>query len=215
MLFNLEDIMKQSGLYLVAKDTRSKFIYSNENFCQGLGLDSSKGLIGKNDFDFFEHSVAKMYQEGDALVLRGGVFINVQEIHPQVGKTIKILTTKNQIRNRQGETAGIVVTFLDVTNLQFKLAPEILKYNPLNSRYEFMIGRQTEYFTVKEYLVFKHVLIGFTAKQIAAEIGISYRTVEDYIVKIRSKLQCSSKFQIAETAMRLGLLQQNISILEQ
>jgi PAS domain S-box-containing protein len=209
-MFEVEDIVKSAGIFLVAKDKNSRFLYCNENFAAGLGLDSPSQITGKNDFRFFENPVAKMYQQGDAHVLKGGVFVNIREIQPQVGKTIKILTTKNQLKNKSGEVKGVVVSFIDITHMHFQLTEDFLEYNPKNRRYEFQIGNQEEYLTDREYSVFRYILLGQTAKQIAENLSISHRTVEDYVLRIKTKLQCDSKFHIPEVAMRLGLMQQKL-----
>jgi|GEM_PF-5217561 len=72
------------------------------------------------------------------------------------------------------------------------------------------LGNEHEYFTRREYETFKGVLFGLTTKQIAKQLAISPRTVEVYIESIKRKLQCHSKYHIAEAAMRLGIVQQNI-----
>lgn len=50
--------------------------------------------------------------------------------------------------------------------------------------------------TKRELEVLKYILLGKTAKQIAKEINLSHRTIEEYTGKIKRKLQCHHKSEI-------------------
>jgi DNA-binding CsgD family transcriptional regulator len=209
-MFEFDDIIKSANMYLAVKDKNLKYLYCNENVACGLGLDSPKQIIGKDDHELFKDNIAHIYRSGDAHVLKGGSLLNVHEIQPHTDKTIQILTTKNQLRNKSGVVLGVVISFIDITGLKLELPTDFLQYNFNRKLYEFRIGKQTDFFTRREYDVFKYTLLGLTAKQIAKRLALSSRTIEDHINKIKLKLQCSSKHQIAETAIRLGLVQQNM-----
>ena len=83
-----------------------------------------------------------------------------------------------------------------------------MNFNSAENKFEFIINGNKEYFTKTEHDIFKYLLIGATAKDIAKKINRSHRTIEDYINKIKIKLQCSNKSHIPEAALRLGLMQQ-------
>ncbi|MEO8400849.1 MAG: helix-turn-helix transcriptional regulator [Gammaproteobacteria bacterium] len=209
-MFEFEDIVKSASVYLAAKDKNLKYIYCNEKVACGLGLDSPKQIVGKTDHDLFTDEVAHMYRAGDTRVLNGGTLLNAREIQPHTDKTIQILTTKNQLRNNSNILIGVAISFIDITGLTCKFNSDIMQYDRHRRRYTFQIGNTTEFFTRREYDVFKNILAGFTAKKIAKQLTLSPRTVECYIEKIKHKFQCTRKNHIIEAAMRLGILQQNI-----
>ena len=62
-----------------------------------------------------------------------------------------------------------------------------------------------EYFTEREFSVFTYLLLGFTSKMIALKLNLSPRTIEGIVNQIKLKLQCTTKSQIIEAAMRYGL----------
>ena len=209
-MFEFEDILKSANIYLAAKDKNLKYLYCNENVARGLGLDSPKQIIGKTDHDLFNDDIAHMYRSGDAHVLKGGILLNAHEVQPHVDKTIPILTTKNQLRNKSNTLRGVVISFIDTTGITCNLHPNILPLDEKGTMYEFQIGKTTEVFTKREYQVFQNIVLGFTAKKTAQQLSLSPRTVEGYIEKIKRKLQCTSKHHIIEAAMRFGILQHNI-----
>jgi PAS domain S-box-containing protein len=206
-MFELEDIIKSSHMFLVAKDQNFKFTYCNEKFAEAIGLDSPKQIIGKTDYDLFTPPYADVYRAGDISVINGNNYLNIQELQPQQGSLHSILTSKSVIRNNESMIKGLVVSYVDITHLPLKestLKP--FQFNECKQTYTFKIGNLTEYFTLSEYTVYKHVLLGLTAKQIAKKMLLSPRTVEQYIDRIKKKLQCSSKHNILEAAMRYGLV---------
>lgn len=209
-MFDFEDIIKSANMYLAAKDKNLKYLYCSENVASGLGLDSPRQIIGKTDYELFDESIGNIYRAGDIHAIKGGVLLNAREVQPHTDKTIQILTSKNQLKNKKGDPVGIVVSFIDITGLDYKTSSDIFEYNEERKSYEFHISGKSEFFTKREYEVFRHVLLGLVTKQIAKRLMLSPRTIEDYLERIKSKLQCTSKHQIAETAMRLGILHQNI-----
>jgi DNA-binding CsgD family transcriptional regulator len=209
-MFEFEDVIRSANMYLAVKDKSLKYHYCNENLACGLGLDSPKQIIGKDDHQLFRESYANLYHLGDNYVLKGGIFLNKYEEQPHVNKRLQILTTKNLLKKKDSTVSGIVVSFIDITGLNYKPQAELLAYEPTKNAYEFHVGKQTDFFTKREYQVFRCILMGLTAKQIAKRLAISPRTVEDHINKIKLKLQCGSKYQIAETAIRMGIVQRSL-----
>ncbi|MGE3919567.1 MAG: helix-turn-helix transcriptional regulator [Gammaproteobacteria bacterium] len=59
--------------------------------------------------------------------------------------------------------------------------------------------------TKREMDVLKQLLLGNTAKMIARELNISFRTVEGYIFSLKLKLGCHSKNHLIKLCVQLGL----------
>lgn len=96
-------------------------------------------------------------------------------------------------------------SFADNTNNSKSIVPT-LRTEPINmSVRQHKLGGK-ERFTNREKDVFKQLLRGTTAKQIAKELGISWRTVEQHINQIKSKLGCRYKNEIILTAIRNNLI---------
>ena len=211
-MISVNDVLNSAGMFLVAKDKNLNFAYCNENFAMALGLDSPQQIVGKNDYDFFdEYSISK-YHSGDINVMRGGTYINVLEKQKRLDEAFENLITKTPLKNKCGETTGVVISFLTSQNFANHINAEVLNLNSATNKYEFYINKEKIEFSQKEYSIFKLILIGNTAKQIGGKLCISYRTAEDYINRIKFKLQCSHKAHIAEAAQRFGILNQYIKL---
>jgi len=205
-MLELDDIVRCTNIYLAAKDKDSKYTYCNEAYAQFLDIDSPQQIVGKSDHDLFTHHTAEVCRSGDGYVLEGGALLNNPETVTRDNRTLKILTAKSQAKNRNGNLAGVILSFTEIKTVNYKASSDILPYNSKRNVYEFKIGDSTEYFTVREHDVFKNIFLGLSAKQIAQRLSISPRTVESHIERIKHKLQCGYKSNIVEAAIRYGIV---------
>jgi DNA-binding CsgD family transcriptional regulator len=206
MLDRLKEIDSSLGLYVFAKDKNLKYIYCNEVFSQGLGFLSPKEIIGKTDQELFDRPTAAAYQRGDLLVIQGGIFLNRQEVHPEVDRVTCLTVSKKILKNKSGNSIGVVGTALEISKATGLSDQDCFLFQRQGSRYVFKIDNRSEYLTAREFEVFKYLLNGATAKQIADALKLSYRTVEDYTARIIVKFNCERKYDLREKTICLGLL---------
>lgn len=76
----------------------------------------------------------------------------------------------------------------------------------IQSRLDLGEAFKNEYFTPREIEVAKNIILGKTAKDIAKELSLSFRTVESYIDTIKAKLRCHSKGKVIEILFKSGLV---------
>jgi DNA-binding CsgD family transcriptional regulator len=189
------------NLFLCAKDTQLRFIACNENFARIADADSPQQLIGKDDTQLIWRSQASIFRSGDIAVLRGATFLNVAEKQIQVDKTADILVTKSLLKSHSGKVCGTLVSYIDITG--YVLIPKIGEYK--EGRLHFKLNGISTYFTPTELNVFKAVLLGKPASQIAIALQRSKRTIEGHINVLKQKLQVSNKVDIIKMAWELGL----------
>jgi DNA-binding CsgD family transcriptional regulator len=48
-----------------------------------------------------------------------------------------------------------------------------------------------------------HLVLGMTTKEIAKELSLSHRTVEHYLENTRAKLNCSSRNELVNQALKI------------
>ncbi|NRB10681.1 MAG: helix-turn-helix transcriptional regulator [Rickettsiaceae bacterium] len=123
-----------------------------------------------------------------------------------------MLEHKKPIHNEEGNVIGVFTSSNDITNLIFK------KYNSLN----LLDKRFTSNLKHKKYILTSEfsplsltkkqkeclawVIRGKTNKEIVYLMGISCRTVDEHIQKMKLKLDCNSKSQLIEKAIDSGFL---------
>jgi DNA-binding CsgD family transcriptional regulator len=196
--------MKHLNIYIWAKDKNYKYIFCNEYFAEAAGLDSSEQIVGKSDIQLPWRKFAEHYQVGDYGVLQGNARINVPEVTDTVTNIKEVLVTESQLLNKNNQCIGVVGSCVDITGKQ--LVKKIGYYDANKKRYYFNDeGLGNLYLSAREITVFKHILLGYTARQIGEKIKISPKTVESYIETIRLKLQAKNKGEIIATAIQFGL----------
>ena len=99
------------------KDQDLRFLGCNTQFARDAGLAVPEDLIGKTDFEMNWREQADLYRTDDFTVMRSGVpKLDYEE--PQStpeGKTMWVSTSKVPLRDDQGEIAGILGIYQDIT----------------------------------------------------------------------------------------------------
>ena len=115
---------------IYVKDTSGHYLLDNIAHRRTLSADAPEQVVGKSVFDFFPDAVAAKFQEDDATVCRTGQpIVNREEVVVSNASSIRWMsTTKVPLRNRQGETVGVIGIGRDIT--ERKAAEEqIFRYN--------------------------------------------------------------------------------------
>lgn len=75
------------------------------------------------------------------------------------------------------------------------------------------MSKQVECMLSKRQIECLYYLVkGMTAKETARIIGISHRTVECYLDNIKTKLNCSSRVELIEKALRVKIIREKLLI---
>lgn len=204
-MLEVEDLIRFANVYLAIKDKKFKYVYCNEKYAEFLNLDSPKQIMGKYDSDFFSPDLVQLYRSGDSHVLSGGHLFNVVEPICYENKKMKILTSKNQVIKQNKNLLGVALTLFDISKISYQSPLELFKYNLDQNYYELKMGKEIVYLTPREYTIVSNLFFGLSTKTIANNLCLSTRTVEDYIQKIKKKLNCSHKHNIINTIMLYGL----------
>jgi sigma-B regulation protein RsbU (phosphoserine phosphatase) len=115
---------------IYVKDASGHYLLDNIAHRRTLSADAPEQVVGKSVFDFFPAAVAAKFQEDDATVCRTGQpILNREEVVVSNASAIRWMsTTKVPLRNRQGETVGVIGIGRDIT--ERKAAEEqIFRYN--------------------------------------------------------------------------------------
>jgi diguanylate cyclase (GGDEF)-like protein/PAS domain S-box-containing protein len=100
---------------LWVKDLQSRFIVANVATALRMGFAGSEHLIGKTDLELCPPEKARQYFADEQSVMRTGQPIIDKEECAALGEKTWILTTKVPLRDRKGETFGVIGVSRDIT----------------------------------------------------------------------------------------------------
>jgi PAS domain S-box-containing protein len=105
--------------YIYIKDTQGRFVVGNVAVVHRWGFASEDELIGKSDFDIFQHDLAAQYYASEQEIIRSGMGIYDHEAPavntPKIKKGGWVSTTKVPLRDIKGKIIGIVGIGRDIT----------------------------------------------------------------------------------------------------
>lgn len=200
----IENIVNNSkNLMIYAKDKNLKFSFCNETLAQAAGLDSPQQIIGKTDYDLVWRPQAKVYRNGNRDVLRGKILMNKRRLMTQCTKIVTLLCSAMITTDKNGYPDGVAGHSVDITGYT------ITKNNgQLDSQKNiFYLGPHfsNEYFTRREFEVFKYLLMGKSVAEIACKLARSIKTIQSQVRSIANKLQCKHQSEIVPAAVKYGL----------
>jgi PAS domain S-box-containing protein len=106
------------------KDRNMVYISCNTSFARDLGIDIEE-FGGKTDYDFFLKELADKYRADDKRIMESGATEEFDEGYIKDEQGLIIHTVKTPIRDENGEVAGLLGIFWDIT--EQRLAEERLK----------------------------------------------------------------------------------------
>lgn len=200
----------------VVKDLKSEFTTASNFFAHFAGWKNADQCEGKSDYDIpcEVNKVADLFVQRDQKVIQSGKeLLNLTICEYASGWTSLISTTK-PILNNNGVITGVFVQAIDIskTNMfKWRLS--------LTSTDHSIVGKANKQniytlndensplpLTPRQQSFLFLFVRGKSVKEIAAALGISVRTAEEYITTIKEKLMCTSRSQVIEKAINSGFL---------
>ena len=115
----LRTLIDNLPLNVFIKDKDSRKVLINKAECEYLGISSPGELLGKSDFDLYDHDIATISRDEDLHVMKtkkpmlGKRTVNVKKD----GTATSFLTSKIPWLNIDGESQGIIGISIDITEL--------------------------------------------------------------------------------------------------
>lgn len=163
------------------KDLDSVYLGGNHEFARVIGL-SLEEISGKTEADMpWAKTHGQLYRARDLEVIEARTALNFVESQLQInGKWVSVVVNKAPLFDETGQMKGIIGSYT------YKELPQ-----PHLSR--------------SQLICLTHIANAKTAKQIAKEMNLSFRTVEFYIEILKKKLGCGSKSELIKKACLLGI----------
>lgn len=116
----LRTVIDNLPINVYIKDLESRKILVNKAECEYLGVESSKELLGKSDFDLYDKEIAEISRKEDLAVLNTQEPIMARETLnvKKDGTPTTFLTSKIPLIGDDGKAYGLVGISMDISNLK-------------------------------------------------------------------------------------------------
>lgn len=118
----LRTLIDNLPLNVFIKDTESRKVLVNKSECAYLGVDGPQALLGKTDFELYDHKVAQISRNEDIKVMETLTPLLAKETtnRKKNGETTTFLTSKIPLLGLNGKASGLVGISLDISDLKQK-----------------------------------------------------------------------------------------------
>ena len=199
------------------RDKACVYQYTNAAYGKVHGLTHHLDIVGGTSLDLPGGAVAcaALFDEQDQLVMRSGKELKILDIHPYTDGEWRIhLYTKRPWLNDVKEIAGTVGWGVDITDAYTKaLSSQLAQFTGKIQNSFTLTGAESAphsgndiSLSPRESEVLFLILRGKTAKLAAAVMGLSYRTVEQYLDTIKLKFGVSTKGDLIDAAVGRGYM---------
>jgi DNA-binding CsgD family transcriptional regulator len=196
------------------KNTAGAFIFMNEVAVAATGFSSMANAFGKSVYDISPTNNADEIHENDKAIMQANK-VTLLEEHAirNDGTDYRFLTVKSPWYDDQNNIMGIFgcSIMLDSTSFVESLSLLIqmgLLYPTKNKNTFLELENAGMHLSKREHDVLRLLIRGKTAREIAAVLVLSKRTIEHHLENIKEKLHVKSRSELIEKVID-HLLQQN------
>lgn len=195
-------------------DHESRLVAGNEPTAQTMHFDSVSKAIGKSLSDTWDPESAKRAHDNDLIIKKskqGAFFEELEPLeHEAPNNLLSIKLPWYDSDDRVLGVFGFAVvlgrqplsqSLADINSFGFLLSlqPQTFTLSHIN----ILEQEQQIYLGARELEIFRLLIVGKRCPEIAAMTGLSPRTVEHYIVNIKSKFGVDYKHELIEKAFHI------------
>jgi DNA-binding CsgD family transcriptional regulator len=174
-----------SPFHVFAKNKEGYYLFCNAAMARDLGLPDTQAIVGKSDKELIWKDFANGLREHDQCVMEEKSDHDfVEPVRILSKPNVNLLSHKFPISHITNSVAGGVFGVSFIRGLPNKF----------------------NYLSDKQKQCIKLTIQGFSAKEIAKIMHISYRTVEEYLEKAKIRFNCRNKTQLIASYIKETLL---------
>jgi len=173
--------------HVFVKDVDGYYKFCNKAMAKDLGLANTEDIIGRHDKELIWKSFSSRLRENDKCVENIGEGIDfIEPVKLWSGKQVELISYKYPLLNGEADQGVFGISFV-------KLA--CCSSSDLSNR-----ERQCIILTAR----------GFSSKEIAKILNISFRTVEEYLEHAKNRLKCRNKAHLVSTYIKQTIVLPNL-----
>ncbi|MGF1910096.1 helix-turn-helix transcriptional regulator [Vibrio kasasachensis] len=212
MDISLDSLVNQLPGYWGCKDLNSVFVYANSAYAQLVGLQSAEQVAGLSDHQIpcQVANCAQEFREQDEFVIANECSLKILDVHPYPdGSWRAHIFSKKPWYDAEGIVQGTIFYGQDLTETAIlEVGHWICRATGIFSGLKMTkwetSSKERERLTPREQEVLFLLLYGKKPTFIATAMGISIKTFEGYVARLRAKFNAHSKTHLVDIALERG-----------
>lgn len=197
----------------IYKDEHHTFQYVNEQYGKLVGVRGHHlDLIGSTvaEVPCGMAAAADILEEQDRLIMSSGRSVKKLDIHPCADGIWTVhVGRKEPIFDDNKKAVGVIWHGIDITDAYtVAISTQLARFSGLQNNYELSNHGGCLSLSPRESQVLFLIMRGKTAKLAATVLGVSHRTVQQYIDSLKQKFGVESKVELIDTAIARGYMSQ-------
>ena len=187
---NIESFLWLPDWHVYWKDIDGNFLGCNDAMAAGIKIPSRHAIVSQNDYDLpVSKNDADLFRQHDKQIIEKKLTLEFKEPQTLHGKNVVYQSIKIPLLNSDNAAVGVLGLSREI---QFQNHYSNILQNQPNIN-----------LTAREKEIMHH--IHKSAKHMAKALGISHRTVEQHIEKIKFKLNAKTKSELIEKIIDVKL----------
>jgi|688.fasta_scaffold347271_2 DNA-binding CsgD family transcriptional regulator len=206
-------------IHLYSKDRHGKYIASNDTLAKDVGCKTKTDLFGLKDGDLWiADNVTALRRNDEKVMAKKTPILYIESGESIKGDKFKAISYKFPLQSYSKKIVGIMGISL-ITEMNEKSFFDAAEQNIQHKKSEhsqsdsYQELKETRGLTAREIDCIYCLAKGMTAKQTADALYLSKRTVENYIVRIKEKLNCESRSELINKALKMKYIKNKLFVL--
>lgn len=192
---------------LAYKSIDHEIIHCNEKFLKYTGHKNIKEIAGKTDYDLIWQEYTDIYHNQEDDTLYGEYYSALHPGKDVDGRDFLFFNRKYPWIGSDKKTKGIISYSIEIKDSRFVEIGNLLKrtaiYNPKGIHY-IKKTRLSYNLSKREVECLFYLVRGKSMKTVAKILGLSPRTIETYLARLKEKINCYNKSDLIEFAIKEG-----------
>ena len=207
---HLNIIYEDVPFIVTYKDPSLSMLYCNKLMREYVGVKQQDQIVGKSDYDFRWADFADLYTRHESDALHNKIYMAMFPVCDFEGNHALVSCHRTPIFDKDDQPNGVLShTYFLYNKESLELTNLLSKNEPENKFKTYTVGaaKFSEIkLSEKEHECLFYLIRGKSCKKIGKILGLSFRTIEDYLVNLKIKFNCNSKGELIESAIQKGYL---------
>lgn len=186
------------------KDLNHRLVHANKKLLEYNGYKNVRDIEDKTDCELIWADFSEIYHKQERDALNDIIYPALHPGTDKNGRFFLFFNRKYPWKNEQQENIGIICHSVEIEDIDFlKKIYHVVKSTGIDVQKPYYLNHPfLQRISSRESECLFYLIRGNTAKEIARQLSLSYRTVEQHIDSLKRKFSCRNKSELISYALK-------------